>query len=59
MPNANITTPLLFTMAPNASRQEVGIISKDSQQRHITHQNYHFDTTTMTASVPIATASPI
>ena len=46
-------------MAPNASRQEVGIISKDSQQRHITHQNYHFDTTTMTASVPIATASPI
>jgi phage pi2 protein 07 len=41
------------------SRQEVGIISEDSQQTHSTHQNYHFDTTTMTASVPIATAAPI
>ena len=35
------------------------VISEDSQQRCITHQNYRFDTMTMTASVPIATAPSI
>jgi hypothetical protein len=35
------------------------VFSEDSQQRCITHQNYRFDTMTMTASVPIATAPSI